>query len=323
MQITLGAECPSYATVKRWLAEFKHGNMKLDDDLRCGRPRTSTSEEMTEKVQDLVMDDRRITTRTIAETLQISQERVHHILSQILGMNKVSSRRVPRLLTVDQKRERVKLSIQNLELFEADPEGFAARFITMDETWVHHFEPEYKQQSMQWKHPFSSTPRKARVVPSAGKVMASIFWDAKGVLLMDFLRKGETVTGMYYSSLLDKLRVAINEKRKGMLSKGVLLHADNAPAHSSALAVGKVYECGFQIIQHAPYSPDLAPSDYYLFPNLKKHLAGTRFASDDDVIEAVKGYLGVQEETFYTEGIWKLQHRWKKCVEAGGVYVEK
>lgn len=323
MQITLGAECPSYATVKRWLAEFKHGNMKLDDDPRCGRPRTSTSEEMTEKVQDLVMDDRRITTRTIAETLQISQERVHHILSQILGMNKVSSRWVPRLLTVDQKRERVKLSVQNLELFEADPEGFAARFITMDETWVHHFEPEYKQQSMQWKHPFSPTPRKARVVPSAGKVMASIFWDAKGVLLMDFLRKGETVTGMYYSSLLGKLRVAIKEKRKGMLSKGVLLHADNAPAHSSALAVGKVHECGFQIIQHPPYSPDLAPSDYYLFPNLKKHLAGTRFASDDDVIEAVEGYLGMQEETFYTEGIWKLQHRWKKCVEVSGDYVEK
>ena len=126
MQATLSAESPSFSTVKKWVAEFKHGNMKLDDDLRSGRPRTSTSDEMLEKVQDLVMDDRRVTTMTIAEALQITQEQVQHILSHILGMNKASSRWVPRLLTVDQKQERVNLSIQNLKLFEADPEGFAA-----------------------------------------------------------------------------------------------------------------------------------------------------------------------------------------------------
>ena len=322
-QATLGVESPSYATVKRWVAEFKHGNMKLDDDPRSGRPCTSTSDEMLEKVQDMVMDDRRVTTRTIAEALQISQERVQHILSHILGMNKVSSHWVPRLLTVNQKQERVKLSIENLKLFEFDPEDFTARFITMDETWVHHFEPEYKQQSMQWKHPSSPTPKKAWVVPFAGKVMASIFWDAKGVLLMDFLGKGKTVTGVYYASLLDKVRVAIKEKRRGMLKKGVLFHADNAPAHSCAFALAKVHECGFQIVQHPPYSPNLAPSDYYLFPNLKKHLAGTRFASDDDVIKAVEGYMDTGDETFYSEGIRKLQHRWRKCVEVSGDYVEK
>jgi len=323
MLSTLGTSAPSYATVKKWVAEFKRGRETLDDDPRSGRPRTSTTDEMVEKVHDMVMADRRITTRTIAEAMQVSHERIQHILTEILGMNKVSSRWVPKLLTNEQKHQRVKLSKQNLDLFEDDPDMFAARFVTMDETWVHHFEPEYKRQSMQWKHPFSPTPVKARVAPSAGKVMASIFWDARGVLLLDFLQKGETVTGVYYATLLDKLRVAMKEKRRGMLKKGVMLHADNAPAHSSAVAMAKMHDCGFQIVQHPPYSPDLAPSDYYLFPNLKKHLAGTKFDSDNDVIEAVEGYLDMQEEGFYSEGIRRLQHRWTKCVELQGGYIEK
>ena len=76
----------------------------------------------------------------------------------------------------------------------------------MDETWVHHFTPEAKQQSKQWKHPGSPPPKKAKTVPSAGKVMASVFWDADGILLTDYLQKGQTINGTYYASLLTQLR---------------------------------------------------------------------------------------------------------------------
>ena len=65
--------------------------------------------------------------------------------------------------------------------------------------------------------------KEVRTQPSAGKVMATVFWDAKGVIMLDFLSKRSTITGVYYANLLDQLRTAIREKRRGKLSEGVLL----------------------------------------------------------------------------------------------------
>ena len=72
------------------------------------------------------------------------------------------------------------------------------------------------------------------------------------------------------------LRRAIKSKRPGKLTKGVLLHQDNAPALKSLVAMSAVHNCGFELIDHPPYSPDLATSDYFLLPNLKKNFAGKR-----------------------------------------------
>ncbi|KAK8398157.1 hypothetical protein O3P69_003826 [Scylla paramamosain] len=85
-----------------------------------------------------------------------------------------------------------------------------------------------KAQSKQWKHYDSPPPKKACVQPSAGKVMLTIFWDQRGVVMMDFLAKGITINGTYYASLLQKLREAIKTERRGMLTKGVRLLQDNA-----------------------------------------------------------------------------------------------
>ena len=152
------------------------------------------------------MTDRRVTERYIASTVFISQERVHSILTEDLEMRKLSARWVPRLLTVDQKHTRRALSRTNLNLFEEDSANFLKRFVTMDETWVHHLTPETKQQSKKWKHPGSPPPKKANTVPSAEKVMVSVFWDADGILLIDYLQKGQTINGTYYASLLTQLR---------------------------------------------------------------------------------------------------------------------
>ena len=85
------------------------------------------------------MTDRRVTERYIASTVGISQERVHSILTEDLEMRKLSAHWVPRLLTVEQKHTRRTLSRMNVNLFEEDPANFLKRFVTMDETRVHHF----------------------------------------------------------------------------------------------------------------------------------------------------------------------------------------
>ena len=138
MEATIGKDAPSYATVKRWMTEFKRGRQSLEDDPRPERPVTVATPEMFNKVHDIVMTDRRVTERYIASTVGISQERVHSILTMDLEMRKLSTRWVSRLLTVDQKHTRRTLSRTNLNLFEEDPANFLKRFITMDETWAHH-----------------------------------------------------------------------------------------------------------------------------------------------------------------------------------------
>ena len=309
--------------MKKWAAEFKRGRESLEDDPRSGRPSTATTQENIDRIHQMVMSDRRLTISHLANVISISRERVENILNNELGMSKVSARWVPRLLTPDQKLTRLVMSEANLARFEADPDRFFERFLTQDECWVHHFEPEIKRQSMQWKHSTSPAPKKTKVVSSAGKVMASVFWDAKRIVFIDYLRKGKTINGEYYAKLLRELRQAIKSKRPGKLTKGVLLHQDNAPAHKSLVAMSAVHDCGFELIDHPPYSPDLAPSDYFLFPNLKKHLAGKRYESDDDVISAVEDFFEGQEENFCAIGIRALQHRWKKCMDRRGGYAEK
>lgn len=220
-----GDSAPSFTTVKFWAAEFKRGRKSLGDDERSGRPKTATTDDNIAKVHQMVLDDRRIKVREIAEVMNISKERVCHILNQDLGMRKLSARWVPRLLTLDQKRVRMNISNAMLAQFRRNKSEFWRRLITVDETWIHHYTPETKIQSKQWTAKGEPAPKKAKTVISAGKVMATVFWDSHGVILIDYLQKGKTITGAYYASLLDKLKAELAEnghiyrKRKSCFTK--------------------------------------------------------------------------------------------------------
>lgn len=318
-----GVCAPAIRTIYKWMGNFRRGDMSTADAERSGRPVEVTTPEIIDKIHDMIMEDRRLKVREIAEAIGISNDRVHNILHNHLQMKKLSARWVPRLLTIDQKRNRVKCCESGLKLFQSNPQEFLRRFITVDETWIHYYTPETKEQSKQWMFKGESAPKKAKTVPSAGKVMATVFWDSQGIIFIDYLEKGKTITGNYYSSLLDKLNTELPEKRPRMARKKVLFHHDNAPAHTSAVSTAKLLEIRFEIVSHPPYSPDLAPSDYYLFPNMKKWLAGKRFHSNDEVIAATNDYFDSLDKSYYADGIKKLEHRWSKCINLKGDYVEK
>jgi len=78
-------------------------------------------------------------------------------------------------------------------------------FFTVIETWIHHYTPESKQQTKLWTEAGCSAPKMTRSVPSARKFMASVFWDAESILFIDYLERGTTITGEYYSNLLTRL----------------------------------------------------------------------------------------------------------------------
>ncbi|XP_046976362.1 histone-lysine N-methyltransferase SETMAR-like [Vanessa cardui] len=293
---TLGESAPPYSTVARWAKEFKLGRTSTEDEHREGRPSTSLTEDNVKKVEDIVLADRRVTIRHVAEITGLSYGSIQRILANELHMNKVSARWVPRMLTDEQKNKRVDISRANLEKFQCDKDIFLLRFVTMDETWIHHFDPETEQQSMTWKRASSPTPKKFKVSSSAGKVMASVFLDAEGIIMVEYLEKGATITGSYYADQIRRWREAIKQKSRGKLRAGVLFHQDNAPSHKAAVAMTAIQESGFEILEYPPYSPDLAPSDFYLFPRLKEHLRGKKFEDNSEVMAAVEEFLESFEE---------------------------
>jgi histone-lysine N-methyltransferase SETMAR len=111
--------------------------------------------------------------------------------------------------------------------------------------------------------------------------MALVFWDAEGILFIDYLEKGKTITGEYYSNLLtrlDKKKKKKCEKRPSLQKKKIIFHQGNVRAHKSVLAVGKLRDLHYELLEHPPSFPDLAPSDFCLFPKLKLFLAGQDFS---------------------------------------------
>jgi len=230
-----------------------------------------TIPEIIDKIHELILEDRRISAKSIAEQLGISRKRVGSIIHEDLDMRKLSAKWAPKCLNVDKKRQRYQSSGQLLEFFRRNPNDFLTRLVTMYETWLYHYDPETKQQSVEWGHSGSSRPKKFQVQKSAGRVLASIFWDQDGIPLNDYLPKGPTINAEYYSSLLVQLKDVLKEKRRGKVTKGVLFLHDNAPVHRALATQKKLSYLGFQCLDHPLYSPDLAPSDYHLFPGLKNN----------------------------------------------------
>lgn len=281
------------------------------------------TEEIIQKVHDMILADRRTKVREVAKAVGVSTGTAINILHDKLAMKKLSARWVPRLLTVDNKRIRMLTSKQCLEQFKRNSKEFLRRVVTVDETWIHLYTPETKEQSKQWISPGESAPKKAKTVPSAEKVMATIFWDANGVILIDFLEKGRTITGKSYSELLDQFDKKLKETRPHLAKKKVLFHHDNAPAHSSRVVAAKLHELRYELLPHPPYSPDLAPCDFFLFHNMKKWLAGKKFCSNEEVIADIEAYFGEFDKSYFLEGLKKWEERWEKCISLKGDYVEK
>jgi len=87
--------------------------------------------------------------------------------------------------------------------------------VTGDESWFHHFESEMKRQSMEWSHLHSPSKKKAKTVPSAAKVMGTVFWDAEGWILTKLLEPGQAITAARYIQTLLKLRHALHDRHPG------------------------------------------------------------------------------------------------------------
>ena len=178
----------------------------------------------------IVLGDSKLKLREIADTLKISEDGLFTILHESSRMRELFSKYVPRLLTPDQKQQRVEDSKRCLELFKQGKKDFLRRYVTMNETRIHHYIPETKRSSAEWTAAGESRSKRPKTRQWAGKVMASVFWDAHSILFIDYLEKGKTINSESYMALLDRLSAEIKEngltcKRKKCCSTKTMHHA--------------------------------------------------------------------------------------------------
>ena len=110
--------------------------------------------------------------------------------------------------------------------------------------------------------------------------------------------------------MLDQLRTVIRETRRGKLSKGVLPQPDNSRDPTCKVAMDAVERNGYELIPHPAYSPDRAPSNFFLFPKLKKDICGLHFRSDEEVVTAVEELANGKDPDFFSSRLMALEHRW-------------
>ncbi|KAJ4426510.1 hypothetical protein ANN_27324 [Periplaneta americana] len=252
------------------------------DDVRSSRPTTATNEAIAQRVRNVVRDDRRKTIKEIAAEVGISVGSVHNVLHKHLNMHYVYQKLVPKMLSAEQKETRMTLAGDMISMADEDGD-FLNKIIAGDETWCYLYDPVPKRQSSEWKSKTSPRKQKFPRDTSKGKVMLEVFFDSQGLIHHEFIPEGRTVTKELYVEILRRLRDAVRRKRpEKWVEKNWFLMHDNAPAHRAIIVKNFLARHNITALDHPPYSPDLSPPDYFLFPRLKSHLKGRRFNVEEN-----------------------------------------
>jgi histone-lysine N-methyltransferase SETMAR len=157
-------------------------------------------------------------------------------------MKRVSAKFVPRILTPEQKEQRLSISLELRDRVTWDP-NFFQDLITGDESRVYSYDPETKVQGSQWKTPNSPRPKKARQSKASGKVMLIVFFDLEGIVRSEFVPSGTTVNSAYYTGVLERLRNVVRRQRPQKWANGLVLLRATLPFPSISSCRTKILLC--------------------------------------------------------------------------------
>lgn len=322
MRRVYGDTCLSRAQIFRWYERFKSGVELIEDEPRSGRPITVRSEELIAKVRERLLQDRCVTVRMMADDYGVNRETIRKIIVEDLGKKKVASRFVPHSLSEEQKQLRVEYARDIIATARRN-KNFLLSIVAEDECWCFRYDPATKRQSAEWKSPSSPKGKKLRLQKSKVKTMLLCFYDSKGIIHHEFAPEGQTVNAQFYLSVLERLIKRIRRVRPEYSAPGswFLLH-DNAPSHRAVLIQEFLARKQVCVLNHPPYSPDMSPCDYFLFPKLKLPLKGRFFDNVEDIQAAVTSALRDIPQTELQRSFQLLRDRATRCIDAGGMYFE-
>ena len=277
----------SYRTVYRWYNQFESGRAKLGD-LFCGSRKSKRTAETVNRCKQLVRQDRRSGIHKLSKQLGVGYGTVFTILHQDLSMKKRAAKFVPHALTDFDRQRRLDFAHSFLAQYAADPR--CLRWVlSTDESWFYVHDPRSCFDNLTWMTSTENRPQIPRREMSTKKVMLIPFFDYRGLVHWEFF-KGMTINKERFLGVLERLRAVLRVSRGSKVwhnREEYLLHMDNAPAHRSDLVQSYLRRNRWNTLTHPPYSPDLSPADFFLFPILKRKVRGHNFQNVENLVVAI------------------------------------
>jgi [histone H3]-lysine36 N-dimethyltransferase SETMAR len=309
-----GPDVLNERTARRYFQKFENGQTDLRRQEGSGRPTVIENSTLKEVIEC----DPNKSTRELSYDLQCSQSTITRHLHEI-GKVKRKSNEIPHFLTYDQMKRRKDICQKLIE--KPHDDRYLRQIVTTDEKWIYFRNPD---KSCQWVDRGSRAEPHPKRGQFEKKVMLSIFWNYEGVILFDLLPHGQTINSEYYCDLLERMYAVLRERYPAIVNrKRVILQQDNARPHTSKMTMDKIKNLdGIEILPHPPYSPDLAPSDYYLFRSMAHFLRGRQFKDVEDVKIGVQAFIDSKPKGWFRQGLDELAKRWVQTIDHDGLYFE-
>ncbi len=323
LQVCYNQEILADRSIHRWITQFHAGHTLVVDRPRVPKGKSGRCPRNIRKVEDAVSNDRRVTIREISVKTGLARTTVQRILRKDLKLNKRCATFVPAVLTDAHKEKCRQVCNFFTRLMSQNPRVFR-NLVTMDESWIYMWDPSMRVHNKEWLRPGEPKPMIARRTLATGKVMLVSFFDSRGLVYYEFVQRPQTVNQQVFRAIFRRFDAAHRRRRPNSTVHGRrFLHMDNAPAHKATLTLGLIEQLGWTRLPQPAYSPDLAPSDFWLFHRLKRNLRGVRFPSMDTLKEAVSEEVAQITALEYRHSIMvSWPRRWRRCLEEQGNYFE-
>lgn len=305
----------SERTCREWFQRYKSGDFDVEDKERPGPVKKFEDAEL----EALLDQDPCQTQQELANSLAVTQQAISHHL-KALGMVQKQGNWVPYELKPRDVERRFFTS--ELLLQRQERKSFLHRIVTGDEKWIHY---DNSKQKKSWGRPGHASTSTAKPSIHGSKLMLCIWWDQLGVIYYELLQPGETITGASYRTQLMRLSRALKAKRPQYEQRHdkVILQHDNARPHVAQVVKTYLETLKWDVLPHPPYSPDIAPSDYYLFRSMTHGLAEQHFRSYQEAKNWVDSWIASKDQEFFQRGIRMLPERWAKVVASDGQYFQE
>ena len=298
-------EVPSLRTIQKWTKNMNDDNWSIFDRPREGRPKRT---ELKQEIQNVLLYNPYASTQKIAEIVKADRKTVKRVLIDELNMSKVNFKWIPHILTQEIKVKRIEISKELFEFLTSANDQKLHKVLTQDETWVYFINP----RNSMWLEAGRQIPEKPKRMIGSKKVMISVIWGITGIKSITMLPIGEKFNKKFFSQRV------LGDLAKSITTNGYFLHMDNARPH---LAFEKLTELGIKRLEHPPYSPDLAPSDFFLFGYLKKLLEGQEFEDENQLFEKVTEILNDIPKSIFKSAYDEWMNRLMICIETKGNYI--
>lgn len=300
-----------------WISEIKSGREDLNNLDIPGRP---LSEGIDDKILYWLNKEPFATVKRLAFLCGHTPITIKKVLTQTLGFKKYHLQWVPHMLTSALKKKRVQYSksiLQQLRIFKM--EGYH-HIITGDESWIY---LRYYHKIM-YSQDRENVPKKPRRLIGDPKYMFTIFWNPWDFYIIDVLPKQDKFNSDYFiNNILQPLEIKLYPEGRNPHSKKYTVHFDNARPHTSLKTRSFISNSELAQLEHPPYSPDISPSDFYLFGKLKNSMNGYVFENEHDLYDYITNYLKNINHDELMSVFDEWIHRLETIISSNGEYYSK